>query len=156
MSLSFCEHHSTSSSHDNDNNNNDIIHLYSRENSVLHQYAEEHSHVWSHNVISTLISISIRQKLTDSDLWVLEISEFIFSLCSQCQDAFTQLIKIIDKDDKTVKIMMNIINDVRNMKKTEEKIYFKHQKKLAKTAEFQVRLLNNKMLQDQLWTYWIN
>ena len=81
------------------------------------------------------------------------MSEFIFSLCSQCQDIFTQLIKIIDKNDKTVKTVMNIIDDVRNIKRTKEKICFKHQKKLTETAEFQVRLLNSKMLQDQLQTY---
>ena len=51
---------------------------------------------------------------------------------------------------------MNIINDVRNVKRTKEKIYFKHQKKLTKTAEFQVKLLNSEMLQDWLQTYWIN
>ena len=43
--LSFCECHSTLSSYDNDNNNNDIIYFYDRENSVLHQYAEEYNHV---------------------------------------------------------------------------------------------------------------
>ena len=142
--------------YDNDNNNNNIIHLYSRENSVLHQYAEKHSHVQSCDAISTLTSINIKQKLTDSDLWVLEMLEFIFSSCFQCWDTSAQLIKIIDKDDKTVKIMMNIIDDVRNMKRTEEKIYFKHQKKLTETAEFQVRLLNSETLQDWLQTYWIN
>ena len=51
---------------------------------------------------------------------------------------------------------MNIIDDVKNMKRTEERICFKHQKKLTKTAEFQVKLLNSEMLQDWLWTYWIN
>ena len=79
MFLNFCECCSISSFHDDDNNNNNIIHFYSRENSVLHQYAEEHSHVWSCNATFTLTSISIRQKLTDSDLWVLEMLEFIFS-----------------------------------------------------------------------------
>ena len=44
--------------------------------------------------------------------------------------------------------MMNIIDDVRNMKRTEKKIYFKHQKKLTETAEFQVKLLNSETLQD--------
>ena len=44
--------------------------------------------------------------------------------------------------------MMNIIDNVKNVKRTEKKIYFKHQKKLTRTAEFQVRLLNSKTLQD--------
>ena len=145
-----------SSSYNNDNNNNDIIHLYDRKNSILHQYAEEHSYVQSHNVTSTSISINIRWKFTDSDSQVSEMSELIFSSCSQCWDISAQLIKIIDKDDKTVKIMMNIINDVRNVKRTEERICFKHQKKLTETAKFQVRLLNSETLQDWLWTYWIN
>ena len=43
---------------------------------------------------------------------------------------------------------MNIIDDVKDIKKTERKIYFKHQKKLTETAEFQIRLLNSEMLQD--------
>ena len=43
---------------------------------------------------------------------------------------------------------MNIINNMRDVKKTEERICFKYQKKLTETAEFQVRLLNNEMLQD--------
>ena len=76
------------------------------------------------------------------------MSELIFSSCSQCQDISAQLIKIIDKDDKTVKIIMNIIDNVRNIKKAEEKICFKHQKKLTETAEFQIRLLNSETLQD--------
>ena len=156
MFLSFCECHSMSSFYDNDNNNNDIIHLYSKKNSVLHQYAEKHSHAWSCNAISTSISISIRQKLINSDLWVLKMFKFISFQCSQCQGTFTQLIKIIDKDNKTVKVMMNIIDDVKNVKKTEKRICFKHQKKLTETAEFQVKLLNSKTLQDWLQTYWIN
>ena len=156
MSLSFCECHSTSSSHNNDNNNNDIIYLYDKENSVLHQYAEEHSYAWSHNAIFTSTLISIRQKFIDLNLQISETSEFIFSLCSQCQDTFAQFIKIINKDNKTVKIVMNIIDDVKNVKKTEKRIYFKHQKKLTETAEFQVRLLNSEILQDWLQTYWIN
>ena len=136
MFLSFCEYCSTSSLYNDDNNNNNIIYFYSRKNSVLYQYAEKHSHVWSCNVISILTSISIRQKLTDLNLWISETSELIFSSCFQCWDISAQLIKIIDKDDKTVKIVMNIIDNVRNMKKTEEKICFKHQKKLTETAEF--------------------
>ena len=153
MFLNFCECCSMSSSYDDDNNNNDIIYLYNKENSVLHQYAEKHSHVWSCNATFTLILINIKQKFIDLDLWVSEILKLIFSLCSQCWDTFTQLIKIIDKDNKTVKIVMNIINDVRNVKRTKKKICFKHQKKLTKTAEFQVRLLNSEMLQDWLQTY---
>ena len=43
---------------------------------------------------------------------------------------------------------MNIIDDVRNVERVKEKICFKHQKKLTKTAEFQIKLLNNEMLQD--------
>ena len=64
------------------------------------------------------------------------MSELIFSSYSQCQDVSAQLIKIIDKNDKTVKIMMNIIDDVKDVKRTRERICFKHQKKLTKTAEF--------------------
>ena len=156
MFLSFCECCSMSSFYNNNNNNNDIIHLYDKKNSVLHQYTEKHSHAWSYDAIFISTSTNIKQKLTNSDLWILEISELIFSLCSQCWNIFTQLIKIIDKDDKTVKIMMNIIDNVKNVKRTEERICFKHQKKLTETAEFQVRLLNSKMLQDWLQTYWIN
>ena len=52
--------------------------------------------------------------------------------------------------------MMNIIDNIKNVKRTEEKIYFKHQKKLTETAEFQVKLLNSETLQDWLQTYWIN
>ena len=44
--------------------------------------------------------------------------------------------------------MMNIINDIKDIKKTEKKICFKHQKKLIKTAEFQIKLLNSETLQD--------
>ena len=84
MFLSFCECCSTSSFYDNDNDNNDIICLYSKKNSILHQYAEEHSHAWSCNAIFTLTSINIRWKLTDSDLQVLEMLELTFSSCSQC------------------------------------------------------------------------
>ena len=43
---------------------------------------------------------------------------------------------------------MNIIDNVKNVKRTEKKICFKHQKKLAETAEFQVKLLNSETLQD--------
>ena len=149
--LSFHKCCLMSSLYDDDNNNNDIIHLYSKKNSVLHQYAEEHSHAWSHN--ATFTSTDIRQKFTDSDLWVSETLELIFSLCSQCWDIFTQFIKIINKNNKTVKIVMNIIDDVRNVKRVKEKICFKHQKKLIRTAEFQVRLLNSETLQDWLQTY---
>ena len=154
--LSFYECCLMSSFYDDDNDENNIIHLYSKKNSILHQYAEEHSYVWSYNVTSILTLINIKQKLIDSDLWISETSEFILSSCSQCWDTFTQLIKIINKDDKTVKTVMNIIDNVKDVKRTEKKIYFKHQKKLTKTAEFQVRLLNNEMLQDWLQTYWIN
>ena len=45
---------------------------------------------------------------------------------------------------------MNIIDNVKDVKKVRKKICFKHQKKLTETAEFQVRLLNSKTLQDQL------
>ena len=42
---SFCECCLMSSFYDDDNNNNNIICFYSKKNSVLHQYTEEHSHV---------------------------------------------------------------------------------------------------------------
>ena len=113
-------------------------------------------HVWSCNAIFILTLISIKQKFIDSDLQISEMSELIFSSCSQCWNIFTQFIKIIDKDDKTVKTVMNIIDDVKNIKRIEKKICFKHQKKLIRTAEFQVKLLNSEVLQNWLQIYWIN
>ena len=44
--------------------------------------------------------------------------------------------------------MMNIIDDMKNVKRTEKRICFKYQKKLTGTAEFQVKLLNSETLQD--------
>ena len=152
------QHNSTESLHA------ETVWVWNWEDFILQQFAEEQLHTWSceassahtQTEISTLISSHTQLKLTDSDPWVSELSELMTQACLQCSDISAQLIENINKVNKAIKAVVEVIDQVKNEEMTERRVCFLHQKKLADTADFQVRMLNSQTMNDWLCVYWNN
>jgi len=72
--------------------------------------------------------------------------EIVSSLCHQCTQVLMKLIKNIEKENKNINIVMITINQVCTEKRFEARICYSYRKKFVVTADFQVRLLNNTIL----------
>ena len=95
-----------------------------------------------------MISSCTQLKLTGSDPQVSELFKLMTQACSQCSDISVQLIKNINKVNKAIKAVVEVIDQVKNEEMTERRVCFLHQKKLADTADFQVRMLNSQTMND--------
>jgi len=64
-----------------------------------------------------------------------------------------KLIKNIEKENKNINVVVITINQIYTEKRSETKVCYLHRKKFVVTADFQVRLLNSTMLNEQLHTF---
>jgi len=59
-----------------------------------------------------------------------------------------KLIKNIEKENKNINVVVITINQICTEKRSEAKVCYLYRKKFVVTADFQVRLLNNAMLNE--------
>jgi len=64
-----------------------------------------------------------------------------------------KLIRDIEEENKNINVVVITINQVCTEKRSETKVCYSHRKKLAVTADFQVKLLNSTMLNKQLCAF---
>jgi len=63
---------------------------------------------------------------------------------------------MIDQADKQISVVIATIKKLIDEKNDESHACYSHQKKLADTTEFQVRLLQSNTIDSCLWIYWNN
>jgi len=64
-----------------------------------------------------------------------------------------KLIRNIEEENKNINVVVITIDQICTEKRSEAKICYLHRKRLAVTADFQVRLLNSAMLNEQLHAF---
>ena len=111
-------HHSTESYHLN------ILSLKIHKESILHQFMKEQKIMRSCNVMMSFTFTCL--KLTDSDPQVSEMSEIVLSLCCQCECVFVKLIKNIEAENKEVKVVVVVIDQVHVEKRVRVKICYSY------------------------------
>jgi len=94
------------------------------EESILCQFVKEQETMKSCNIMK--FSMSTCCELTDSDSQVSETAETVSSLCHQCECIFMKLIKNIKTENKDIKIVVVIIDQIHIKKKVETKICYLH------------------------------
>jgi len=72
--------------------------------------------------------------------------EIVSSLCHQCTQVLMKLIRNIEEENKNINVVVITINQVCMKKRSEVRVCFLYRKKFVITADFQVKLLNNAML----------
>jgi len=135
---------------DDDDEENDNQSVQQWENFILTRFWKEHDETESQN------SHRASFKLTGLNLWVSSQSESLQSQCIRCADISSCLIDMIDQADKWISVVVTTIEKLIDEKNDESHACYSHWKKLADTAEFQVRLLQSDAIDSHLWTYWNN
>jgi len=135
---------------DNNDKENDNQSVWQWENFILTRFWKEHDETKSQN------SHRFSNELADLNLWVLSQSKSLNSQCTRCTNVFYHLINIIDYTDKQISVVVTIIKKLIDEKSDESHACYLHRKKLAATAEFQVRLLWSDAVDSHLQTYWNN
>jgi len=82
----------------------DVLSLKVRDDFKLCQFAEKQKHTWNYNFTF------ICHKLTNLDSQILKMSEIVLSLCHQCTQVSTKLIRNIEEKNKNINIVMITIN----------------------------------------------
>jgi len=80
-------------------------------------------------------------------------SESLNSQCTRCANVSSHLVNIIDQTDKQISVVVATIEKLIDEKSDESHVCYLHRKKLAATAEFQVRLLQSNAVDSCLQTY---
>ncbi len=120
------------------------------ENSVFTRFWKEHDKTESQN------SRRFSAKLTGLNLQVPPQSESLNSQCTRYANVSSHLVNMIDQADKQISVVVTTIKELIDEKSDESHACYLHRKKLAATAEFQVRLLWSDAVDSCLQTYWNN
>jgi len=81
------------------------------------------------------------------------MSEIVSLLYHQCTQVSMKFIRDIEEENKNINVVVITINQIYIEKRSEAKIYYSYRKKFVVTADFQVRLLNSIMLDEQLHAF---
>ncbi len=131
-----------------DDKENDNQSVWQWENFILTRFWKEHDETESQN------SHRASFKLMGLNSWVLSQSESLQPQCIRCADISSHLIDMIDQADKQISVVIATIKKLIDEENDESCACYSHQKKLAGTTEFQVRLLWSNTIDSCLWTYW--
>jgi len=135
---------------DDDDEENDNQSVQQQKNFILTRFQKEHDETESQN------SHRASFKLMGLNPRVLPQSESLQSWCIRCADISSCLIDMIDQTDKQIPVVIATIEKLIDEENDESCACYSHQKKLANTTEFQVRLLQSDAIDSHLWTYWNN
>ena len=114
------------------------------------RFWKEHDETESQN------SCKFSNELAGLNSWVLSQSESLNSQCTRCANVFSHLINIIDQADKQISVVVTTIKKLIDEKNDKSHACYLHRKKLAATAELQVRLLQSDAVDSHLQIYWNN
>jgi len=135
---------------DDDDEENDNQPVWQQENFILTRFWKEHNETESQN------SRRFSNKLMSLNPWVLPQSESLNPRCIRCANVSSYLINMIDQADKQIPVVVTTIEKLIDEENGEGRACYLHRKKLAATAEFQVRLLQSDAIDSRLRTYWNN
>jgi len=81
------------------------------------------------------------------------MSEIVSLLYHQCTQVSMKFIRDIEEENKNINVVVITINQIYTEKRSETRVCYLHRKRLVVTADFQVRLLNSIMLDEQLHAF---
>ncbi len=132
---------------DDDDEENDNQSVWWQKNFILTRFWKKHDETESQN------SHRFLNELAGLNPQVLPQSESLNSQCTRCANVFSHLINMIDQADKQIFVVVTTIKKLIDVKNDESHACYLHRKKLAATAEFQVRLLQSNTVDSHLWIY---